>query len=148
MLEPLKNIKQNAKINITDFNNIYTYRAQYKNIVDEKNVELLGQTDKPIATLFRCVGENGTNDRLVVQAKLVKSKSYGHYRQLKKHKPKLPHVKQLNGFDQTTINVAKALYLTGSFKKDWFQYFIALLPVIIVSVIYINKKRKYNNYKN
>lgn len=147
LLEPLKNIKQNAKIKITDFNNVYVYRANFKRVVGKNNINLLGQTSKSMVTLFRCVGESGSSNRLVVQGKLVSTKPYGHYKQLNKKPKKMMKIIQPSGFDKFSIDTANALYFTGTFSKDWLQYLIACLPALVVILILVFKAIRVNRKK-
>ena len=144
LLQPLSQIKPKAKIRITDFNNVYTYEASYKNIVDSSNIKLLGQTHKSIVTLFRCVGEHGTNNRLIVQGNLISSHPYQQ-----KNQNNFPSqtssiaIPKRSNFDNFNLKMFQWLDLTGDFQKDILQFIIACLPAIITIVV-LGKKIIWN----
>lgn len=72
LFTPLENMNLGAKIYLTDLENIYTYKAFYKEKVAPDYTQLLNvKKNKRIVTLITCGDMEGTT-RLVVQGKLKK----------------------------------------------------------------------------
>jgi sortase A len=147
LLEPLINIKENAKIKVTDFNKVYTYKAFYKHIVDQKEVEFLGQTHAKVVTLFRCVGQAGTTQRLMVQGRLVKTENLAKSKNksVKKSTKKLA-INHPTNAEKMVMASFNYLDFTGEFSQDWLQFALALIPLVVVLLItgfaFFNEKNK------
>ncbi|MBO0481358.1 class A sortase [Candidatus Enterococcus courvalinii] len=72
LFTPLENLSMGATIYLTDLENVYTYKAFFKEKVAPTETELLDVVDgKEIVTLITC-GDNNAVTRLVVQGALEK----------------------------------------------------------------------------
>lgn len=148
LLEPLISLKENSVIKITDFNNVYTYKAFYKHVVDQKEVEFLGQTHTNVVTLFRCVGQTGTIQRLMVQGRLVKEEKFAKRQRkpVKKTSEKMI-INHPTSVEKIVMASFSYLDFTGEFNKDWLQFVLALIPLLIALVVFAKAifSKKINN---
>ncbi|APT17986.1 hypothetical protein FC62_GL001384 [Amylolactobacillus amylotrophicus DSM 20534] len=71
LLNRIKNLAAGQKIYLTDFSQIFMYQVTLLRVINEREIHYLAQTENPTLTLIRCEEPVGTDQRLIVQAKLV-----------------------------------------------------------------------------
>ncbi|MFS0780176.1 class A sortase [Bacillus sp. 1P06AnD] len=73
---PLLEVKKGARIELTDFQSTYVYKVTDKQIVSEKEMDVIGPSEGSKVTLVTCDVPTETNKRLIVQGELVSKKPY------------------------------------------------------------------------
>lgn len=75
LLGRINELKEKSIIYTTDFKTVYTYEVTSNQVVDKSQTSFIEQpkerTDTPVVTLIRCDGNIGTNNRQIVQGKLI-----------------------------------------------------------------------------
>lgn len=78
LLHQIAQLRLNAKIYATDFNELFVYEVSYNDVVVDTEIELLEikkEAPQAMITLVRCEGDIGTRFRRVVQGNLSSVKS-------------------------------------------------------------------------
>ena len=78
LLHQIAQLRLNAKIYATDFNELFIYEVSYNDVVVDTEIELLEikkEAPQTMITLVRCEGDIGTRFRRVVQGNLSSVKS-------------------------------------------------------------------------
>ncbi|MCL2864944.1 MAG: class A sortase [Lachnospiraceae bacterium] len=150
---PLLNVREGHWIQLSNGNDVYTYRVFRTELIHQSQVDVIDDTADAIVTLFTCdVPTHGTDFRFLVQGELIDTSEIGHVNIT----PGIGGVaiaqgQEISTFAASFLNYRQRIVTTHEELGMYFWLLqvagIALAADIVGMLLFLGIERKYQQIK-